>query len=747
MQYELLPEGAFGANFQGATCIQGLKGNRTSIRKGTEVCQLTATDLHEPAFEWNRFPEGRVPIGIENLPWLDEFNGTVAETSFRDSRLHLNFFAGVSTLFLCALCTAFGRTCPLMHSLLRGRPLRGFDQRSKLIQWILLGYVLLVAIQVVTCQILVSGGVHIQPDYLSVIIRVQAELAFLLLFVRLGLKWRCDSIGPCRSVCNSRKCAIRPKPQSIKLKAILMCLNIASSHATQVSHACEQGAMFAGNRSSVHAVNDSDGQYHRDNSVLCDPLQSIQQYPDSLRASAWSPIEQRTDLGQHSIDALTGHAAGGSALPEATFCEYETSPFSWPCEGDSRTIVPDGTEEGHSHSSMNGPDHDSDIESSYSVTHGDDRLTFLGNFVIDPRTQEPLGTDVGRDRSVRRKEAENLVFQDRPFLAKTWFAPLNRCNSQPRDLVVSVEDFGRIGEVVCSVWGDYLTASSCSFRLVWPQPALYTYQESWHFLVFDGQGPPALLVHNTCGSDQGEQSQCHSFCACAFDHKHSVRRSQEKSSGKQWKHGDLVKIVTEGARGVCESFPLLFPVNSRQHAKYGDNTATPIDDGQDELAMMQAQQATRTAAEKDAPSVWGTALMQWLEQAELFHHLRVMQGHFGAKSAKPTNLLVAGLPAETTSALEKVSRTSSCPKTSSIGLEDRGWATSSLKEYPRDFCCFLAKMFDRWMSGATRRSGPPPVDVHWLKAMHITEVDQRCKEGPDFNPLLIKNSHQQGAES
>ena len=138
---------------------------------------------------------------------------------------------------------------------------------------------------------------------------------------------------------------------------------------------------------------------------------------------------------------------------------------------------------------------------------------------------------------------------------------------------------------------------------------------------------------------------------------------------------------------------------------------------------------------KEAPSVWGTTLMQWLGQAELFHHLRVMQGHFGAKSAKPTNLLVAGLSAETTSALEKASRTSSCPKASSIGLEGRGWATSSLKEYPRDFCCFLAKMFDRWMTGATYRSGPPPEDVRWLKAMHITEMDKYCKKGPDFNPL------------
>ena len=506
--------------------------------------------------------------GIENLSWLDEFDGIVAETSFTDSRLHANLFAGVSTLFLCVLCTAFGRTCPLLHSLLVDRPLRGFDRRRKLIQWIILGYALLVAIQVVMCQILVSGSVHIQPDYLSVAIRVQAELAFLLLFVRIGLKWRRDRIGPCRRVCNSRKCVLGSKPQSIKLKAVLMCLNIASSHATQVFHACEQGAMSVSNLSSARVEDDNEGRDCHDRSVWCDSLTSTVRCPSRSRASDWSPIEQNTDPGHYSVSALPGHTAEGSALPEATFCEQETSPFSWPCEGDSRTIVPGGTEEGQCHSPMSSPSHDSDIDSSYSANHGDDRPTFLGNFVIDPRTQEPLGTDVDQYKSVRREEAENLVFQDRPFLAKVWFAPFNRCNGQPKDLIVSVEDFGRIGEVVCLAWGDHLPVSSCSFRLVWPQPAFYTYQESWHFLVFDGQGPPAGLVHNTCGGDQGTQSQCHAFCACAFDHRHSVRKFQAESLGKQWKHGDLVQVFTEGVQDVCESFPWI--------ATEGDNTATPV---------------------------------------------------------------------------------------------------------------------------------------------------------------------------
>ena len=542
MQYEPLPDGALGAIFQGATCIVGLRGHRNAILKGTEVCHWTATDLHESAFDLNGILGDYVPRGIDNLSWLDEVTfGINADTLNRDSSSQSTFFAGVSTLFLCILCYAFGRTCPLMHFLLQGRPLRGSDQRSKLVQWILIGYFLLVAIQVVSCQIFVSGGVHIRPDYLSIAIQVQATLAFSLLFVRLGLRWRCDRIGACRLIGNSRKSVIRPRLQGIKLKAVFMCLNIASSHATQVFHSCEQGAMFVGNLSSASGLNENDRLHNHSSPALRDPVQSIMHCPDSPRAPDRGPIEQRTETGDQSGDALLGPAAGGSALPEATFCESETSPSSWPCEGDSRAMIPNGTEEGHCHSSTNCQVHDSDIGSVYQAIHADDRPTFLGNFVIDPRTQEPLGVDVGH--------------------------------------------------------------------------------------------------------------------------------------------------------------------------------------------------------------VWGTALMQWLKQAELFHHLRVMQGHFGAKSAKPTNLLIAGLSAETTSALESESRTSSCPKAASIRLEGRSWATSSLTEYPRDFCRFLAQMFDRWMLGATRVSGPPPSDVTWLKAMYVSEVETHCQEGPDFNPRLIKNSRQQGAES
>ena len=65
----------------------------------------------------------------------------------------------------------------------------------------------------------------------------------------------------------------------------------------------------------------------------------------------------------------------------------------------------------------------------------------------------------------------------------------------------------------------------------------------------------------------------------------------------------------------------------------------------------------------------------------------------------------------------------------------------------KDFCVLRARLFQKWMEGATQKTGPPPADVAWLQEMHVVQVEQHEQEGPDFHPRLIQNSHQQGAES
>ena len=86
--------------------------------------------------------------------------------------------------------------------------------------------------------------------------------------------------------------------------------------------------------------------------------------------------------------------------------------------------------------------------------------------------------------------------------------------------------------------------------------------------------------------------------------------------------------------------------------------------------------------EPEAASVWKTPLLQLLIQLPGFELLQFAQGLWGAKSPKPTSLLVLNIPG-TQNALRQWQVTSELPQASSIGLNSFGqWATTALKEYP-----------------------------------------------------------------
>lgn len=60
-----------------------------------------------------------------------------------------------------------------------------------------------------------------------------------------------------------------------------------------------------------------------------------------------------------------------------------------------------------------------------------------------------------------------------------------------------------------------------------------------------------------------------------------------------------------------------------------------------------------------AASIWRLAVLQWFRQTGLFCELAVEQGHYGAKSAKPTRLLLSGIKEE--KAAEIAQRAKSAP--------------------------------------------------------------------------------------
>lgn len=97
----------------------------------------------------------------------------------------------------------------------------------------------------------------------------------------------------------------------------------------------------------------------------------------------------------------------------------------------------------------------------------------------------------------------------------------------------------------------------------------------------------------------------------------------------------------------------------------------------------------------DAASIWRLKIIILLTHFPGVEVLKIHQGHFGARTPKPTNLLclnLTSLKAE----LTKHTVCDSLPRRVAIGRqEDGSWATSQLKEYPPALCFALASCFFR----------------------------------------------------
>ena len=485
-------------------------------------------------------------------------------------------FIGVSIVFLLSLADAFRRTCLIARTYLRACPLRGSNRRGKFSYWMVVSFVLFATIQLVLCQIVVVGGVHIRPDYLSAIIQLQAVLLSTVLYSGCGGTWRDDVIGPCRRPSHLRKSAIRPRKAPFRLKALILCLNVLTSHAAHVFHSCEQDFTLRWSicsdiseegRENVANENGSPGSTKEDLMSLVS--QSVYE-PDTTDRLRYA--ETHRELSCHS-------GMDGPALPEAALQPRNSCLLSWPCEGACRplshTREPDGQGQLSSPCDVGMPNTGND----HHEPQGGARPAILGDFDFGTRTQVSSDIENSQSDSVSRDQAGRLAFQEQPILAKVWFAPLGRCNEKAIDTTISKEELGSIGDAVCRLWEDLLPPDSCSFRIVWPQPAEYTYQELWHFVVYEGQGPTAVLLQNTFGID--DETGYTEFCACALDKRNALRTRQESYTNRIWKNGDLIRTRDAGDRGMCHSY-----LGQNRMRPSGGNTATPFqlhqeEDGED----------------------------------------------------------------------------------------------------------------------------------------------------------------------
>ena len=112
---------------------------------------------------------------------------------------------------------------------------------------------------------------------------------------------------------------------------------------------------------------------------------------------------------------------------------------------------------------------------------------------------------------------------------------------------------------------------------------------------------------------------------------------------------------------------------------------------------------------EEAASIWRLQIVILLTHLPGVEVLRVLQGHFGAPSPKPTHLLSLNLP-NLPEALSACAVCEQPPKRSAIGLQSDGqWATAKLKEYPPALCFAFAKCFFTHLRAV-------PIDSHAVQA-------------------------------
>ena len=139
----------------------------------------------------------------------------------------------------------------------------------------------------------------------------------------------------------------------------------------------------------------------------------------------------------------------------------------------------------------------------------------------------------------------------------------------------------------------------------------------------------------------------------------------------------------------------------------------------------------------DYPSIWRLPFIKLMLQLPGMRKLLVQQGHYEGKSPKPTHLMFAHSTDELDS-LAISCRTSRLPPPVKMGRSNKPgeyYNTAELKEYPAQFCKFLALAFADW---AKARPVEPfaselPSDVfEQFLALHVDLTKSREIFGPDY---------------
>ena len=143
-----------------------------------------------------------------------------------------------------------------------------------------------------------------------------------------------------------------------------------------------------------------------------------------------------------------------------------------------------------------------------------------------------------------------------------------------------------------------------------------------------------------------------------------------------------------------------------------------------------------------AASIWRLLLVQLLEKFKGVRRHRVWQGYFGAKSPKPTDILLVHEAPGVEAVLKEHQVRSVLPQACSIGrtADNKAWQTSALKEYPVAFCQAIVGLVQshvqhRGILDETCLRQCPEEDISRDFSFLQAQLDHTVSEmGPDFNP-------------
>ena len=104
------------------------------------------------------------------------------------------------------------------------------------------------------------------------------------------------------------------------------------------------------------------------------------------------------------------------------------------------------------------------------------------------------------------------------------------------------------------------------------------------------------------------------------------------------------------------------------------------------------------------PSIWKLGIVRLIASHAAVQLLEIWQGHFGAKSPKPTALLISAGTIDARTAIYDCAIRSDLPSALRMGYnsDTREYSTASLKEYPSALCAGIANLSFLWCSRFVR---------------------------------------------